>query len=157
MAHWSPDNMGARAAAVRGLPWGVRSESDALARGSRSRGRPVVVVAGTGRQEGQGDLDVEPTPSPGAAYDARSMSDGNGVDDGQAQAEAVDRVVEALERLKKSIDFLGWDAKAGIAYRQHRAPGFDASRDIDLATGDVVTHRVVDEVSYQAVEKPGGP
>jgi hypothetical protein len=77
---------------------------------------------------------------------------GDGRDDGEAEAEAVVRraVAEPLERLEDAVGIGSADDRPGIGYGQLAAVGRAAGADPDVAAGNVVPGRVVDQVRDEA-------
>ena len=81
------------------------------------------------------------------------MRSGDRGDDGEAKAEAIAIVValvlEALERLKKAVDFVvryGWP---GVGYPEQRVTRASGSQDLDPPAGPVVAHGVVNQVGNE--------
>jgi hypothetical protein len=79
------------------------------------------------------------------------MRSGDRGDDGQAEAIAiaVALVPEALERLKKAVDFVvryGWP---GVGYPEQRVPCASGSQHLDPSAGLVVAHGVVNQVGNE--------
>jgi len=81
------------------------------------------------------------------------MRGGDRGDDGETKAEAiaigVALVLEALERLKKAVDFVvryGWP---GVGYPEQRVTRASGSQDLDPPAGLVVAHGVVNQVGNE--------
>ena len=73
---------------------------------------------------------------------------GDRSDDGESQSVAAvvagTRAAESLEGLEETLDLFGWDGRAGVRDGQEGVPVAGPGGDRDVATGGVVTDRVVD-------------
>ena len=84
---------------------------------------------------------------------------GDGVHDGQAEAEsvAVAGAVDAgsLERLQQSLEVAGRHASSGVGDGEYGVPAPHLGGHLHAAVGDVVADRVVDEVADECFEQAG--
>jgi hypothetical protein len=87
------------------------------------------------------------------------MGDGDGPDDGQAEAVAAVAAdgprAEPLEGLEQALDLGRGDDPPGAGHRQDGAGAAGPGGDLDVPAGDVVPDGVVDQVGHQLLDQDG--
>jgi len=116
-----------------------------------------VVTAICGREEA--DLDVETPGTTGAEGEVGAVGGGDGLDDGQAEPEAVAVPCpvggEALERLEQAAELIWGHDGSGVGHFQADPTALAVDEDVDVPAGKVVVQGVVDQVPHEAFDKVG--
>jgi hypothetical protein len=104
------------------------------------------------------DLDGQAARGPGHRLQVRAVRGGDGVHDGQPQAQPARRTaggIHPLEGPEQPAELVRRDDRAGIGHRQERPARPAAGRDLHLAARRVVPDRVVHQVGDQSLGQRG--
>ena len=105
------------------------------------------------------DLDVETPGITGAESQVCAVGGGDGLDDGQAEPEAVAVPCpvggEALEGLEQAAELIWGHDGSGVGHFQAGLTALTVDEDVDVPAGKVVVQGVVDQVPHEAFDKVG--